>query len=230
MKRLVNQEPKSLTNAPITMHSSIAVMLDLLVHMLAPLKQLSARLALSLWLFIVPGQVFAEFSPGSHEIYSGDYNGDGLTDLYLKPKQTGFVIIASDVSIPVAMFSDVEAVLLLGQIDGSYVVNYNLSQATIDTLNTWTVQGYTLETYDHDNDGLIDARIVDDTSGQPIAILLATGAAPTYIPPKSPVTITYEYDDLGRLIDVSDTINGASSFDYDAAGNRTQVSETTASQ
>jgi YD repeat-containing protein len=38
------------------------------------------------------------------------------------------------------------------------------------------------------------------------------------------VTITYDYDALGRLTDVSDTASGDTAFAYDAAGNRMSVS------
>lgn len=39
----------------------------------------------------------------------------------------------------------------------------------------------------------------------------------------APQTLKYTYDALGRVTFVEDTVNGNRDYDYDAAGNRTQV-------
>lgn len=45
---------------------------------------------------------------------------------------------------------------------------------------------------------------------------------PIGITAQAPESISYEYDALGRLVEV-DTSNSTQSYDYDAAGNRTVI-------
>lgn len=39
----------------------------------------------------------------------------------------------------------------------------------------------------------------------------------------APITLEYRYDELGRLVELGDSVNGDRAYHYDAAGNRTSV-------
>ena len=123
--------------------------------------------------------------------------------------------------------------------DGNYTISWNVSSgATSYTLEEQTNGGSWSSIYSGATNSAAIAGRADASYTYRIkacnSLSYCSGWSSTHTvvvstPPPS-ATVDYQYDALGRLIEVSDSINGSIEYDYDSAGNRTQVSETAANQ
>lgn len=126
--------------------------------------------------------------------------------------------------------------------DGSYTISWNASSGSVSyTLEeqlgagAWTqiysgaslshgVVGNADGTYNYRVKGCNPESVCSDWS-TPHTVSVSSA------PANGPwATVDYSYDALGRLIEVADSISGSTEYQYDSAGNRTQVSETAATQ
>ena len=145
----------------------------------------------------------SKFNSQFSKVYSGDFNQDGREDIFIKASP-GYVIIAGDIDIPVLVNPEVGDVLLIQQPNGEYTVDYNLSQADLAVLNTWTTQNYELVAGDFNGDGLADAFLQAKTAGDNSVMLLAAEgtAAPTY--DKTLTAADFGFDIANATVKTSD--------------------------
>lgn len=108
--------------------------------------------------FMVSTAVASEaWSEGDYVLYEGDYNNDGVQDFVLYPHK--FILISGGVNVPFFIDSGAEAIVLLGNRNGSY--SY-ASPVDIDILKEmWRSSKLSLSDYkvlygDLDNDTLAD--------------------------------------------------------------------------
>jgi len=120
----------------------------------------------------------AEWSSASHKIYSGDYNGDGRTDIFLKgaPK---FVPIAGDIMIPLLLPTEHTDYVLQQQSGGDYTVVHAPSRAITDT-KSWSASQHKVHVGDFNGDGSRDYFLQGNSNGIASITLLA-GASNTVL-------------------------------------------------
>jgi len=118
----------------------------------------------------------AEWSSASHKIYSGDYDGDGRADIFLKgaPK---FVPIAGDIMIPLLLPTEHTDYVLQQQSGGDYIVVHAPSRAITDT-KSWSASQHKVHVGDFNGDGSRDYFLQGNSNGIASITLLA-GASNT---------------------------------------------------
>jgi YD repeat-containing protein len=100
-----------------------------------------------------------------------------------------------------------------------------VSSATTDSSGNFSIANLSAGTY------LVQAAAAGYTTQLTPGISVTAGSTTTTnfsLPGQS--TITYAYDDLGRLTGVVDSQNGSATYHYDAVGNITAIDRATASQ
>lgn len=158
-----------------------------------------------------------EFNDAEYEIYIGDINGDGIDDVYLQEK-FGLVLLHGDIITPIVIPPSGPSYALLSN-GNSYSEPMVLS--SVDTTSfILLISNYTVG--DINGDGL-DDLLISPVGNMPFSVSIAgsNGNTPVLIPP--PIITNYTYDVLGRLIKVHINEEEKSSYQYDAAGNRTNV-------
>ncbi len=159
-----------------------------------------------------------EFNDADYEIYIGDINDDGIDDVYLQAMD-GLILLHGDIITPIVIPPSGPSYAILSN-GNSY--SEPVVQSGVDTSNfaLLTSDDYTVS--DINGDGL-DDLLINPVGNMPFSVSIAgsNGNTPVLIPP--PVVTQYTYDALGRLIKVHVNDVEKSSYQYDAAGNRTNV-------
>lgn len=156
-----------------------------------------------------------------YEIYFGDVNGDGKSgDVYFHVKDT-FVLIHSEIAIPIFISSDGSFVVYEGN-DVAVELNKSLSQLTEFRLGE---VGEDFLYQDVDGDGYSDLVVnLNHSTSQQMVLSSRSNANPfiayiAYSTPASQIT-NFTYDALGRLRVVEKEGGAVESIQYDKAGNR----------
>ena len=109
----------------------------------------------------LPAAVIAsDWSATSHEILSGDYNNDGLDDIYLRAlPATQSITIPYDINISVDIASGIKSVVLQDNGDGTYLLIYNPSSASVSAVSWTPSTTHELIFGDFDGDGNQDVLV-----------------------------------------------------------------------
>jgi len=110
----------------------------------------------------------SSWNEGEHEVLSGDFDNDGLLDLYLRSiSLEKIVTLPYEIDINVRTVSGIGDLLLRNNGDGTYSIIYPIDPLIIKG-TTWSEADYQLIYEDFDEDGLIDLRLeaqnISDTS------------------------------------------------------------------
>ncbi len=142
----------------------------------------NTSLPVSVCLLLLSASALAgSWNLSDHELYSGDYNNDGLTDLYLEATASPqAVTIPYDISISVDVVTGNSSVVLLNNGDGNYNLVYDPSPASLASVSWTPSTSHELVYDDYDGDSaqdvLVQATSVDGVS----AVIHAT--APGEVP------------------------------------------------
>jgi len=131
-------------------------------------------LTVTVLISVVTGFVSAEeWTENTHDVLTGDVNGDGYNDLYLKSIPTPQTLqIPYNIDINVNVKSGIKDVLLLSNADGTYTVVYSPDSALLNSI-TWTAAAYTLAYADYNNDGKKDVLVKAQNVGDNTYLLIA---------------------------------------------------------
>lgn len=124
-----------------------------------------AKIALFLCLFSVGCLAHAAYLPWSertHTLYEGDFNGDGIADLYLKPNHR-YIPIVGGVTFFIAHL--VQPFLLLGDQYGGFELFDNVSESELKAVQ-WQLSDYQKHLADFNGDGLLDYFLQPDATGE----------------------------------------------------------------
>lgn len=113
----------------------------------------------------------ADLAPENYDIYSADYNGDGLEDLVFSPKQR-ILIIAADVNIPID-YSEQPLVFTQNQ-DGTYTALYPADAAILSSLSLNPLS-HELLFGDFNGDGYLDILFQSFDNGSETFIAYGNG-------------------------------------------------------
>ena len=133
-------------------------------------------LLVSVLLLISAGASADEWLASDTEILSGDYNNDGLPDIYLKPRaSTQAVTIPYDISVSVDVIAGNQSVILQNNGDGTYTLIYNPSPASISAITWIPSTSHELVFSDFNDDGVQDVLVQATTVGGVSVVIYAVG-------------------------------------------------------
>lgn len=118
---------------------------------------------------------------------SGDFNGDGRTDLFLKYRPKIIPIPLDDLTIPIPVRQDVNDFVLQQRVDGGFDVVSNLSQSQREMVQGWAVVILEMIRGDFNLDGLVDILIKNVGSIIPNALDTLVFAPPARAAPPAAV-------------------------------------------
>lgn len=113
----------------------------------------------------------------NYQVLSGDYNGDGLQDIYLKPESRKALI---GTQVRFVINATKPAIILQQSSDGSYSVNNSPTQASLDQVS-WTSSTHNLIFGYYDDDGYGDIILQSKTSNYESMSLYGSGLRTTSI-------------------------------------------------
>lgn len=148
-------------------------------------------------------ELTVSLNANNYDIYIGDIDNNGYTDFYFKAKPL-FVLLHGDIATPL-LIPKLGMDLMSLRTGNVYATPVSSTLTSLDVENR--IQSNLLKLAQLNNDYIVlsTTSMVIQSAGQP-------------------TVNSFTYDALGRLINVTDTINGDRKYGYDAAGNRTQVS------
>ncbi|MBB3061572.1 FG-GAP repeat domain-containing protein [Microbulbifer rhizosphaerae] len=97
---------------------------------------MKTKLLLSLLLCLIPALSLGQGFDENYEVRKGDFNGDGLTDLYIRQKPQ-VVILHGDIATPIVLPAPVKDFVLRQQANGSYTVVSDLSSPQRSQVLGW---------------------------------------------------------------------------------------------
>lgn len=97
----------------------------------------------------------------TYDATTGDLDGDGLTDIYLKPKPNITLIPYDDLVIPVGKAPDVSAFVLRRRSDQTFEIVSNLTPTQRGIIAQWPVSAILVELVDANMDGFSDVVLKD---------------------------------------------------------------------
>jgi len=145
---------------------------------------LSFILLIQLFVFQTANAVVYEWSPTTHTIQEGDYNGDGRTDIYLSgiPADEA-VTIPYGINLNVGVITTIRNLVLLDNGDGTFTVIYDPEPSALSSVSWSPAVLYGLDYIDFDNDGNNDLLIKPIRGGQSHVVMMVfdtnAGPAPT---------------------------------------------------
>jgi len=125
-----------------------------------------------------------EWSPSTHTIQEGDYNGDGRVDIYLSgiPADES-VTIPYGINLNVGVITTIRNVVLLDNGDGTFTAIYDPEPGSLSGVSWSPAVLYGLDYIDFDGDGNNDLLIKPIGGGQSHVVMMAfdtnAGSAPT---------------------------------------------------
>ena len=134
------------------------------------LKNLARLIAICVALSVTPIAHAVDWTDDSHNAYMGDWNSDGLQDIYLKPKPN-ITIVPYDVLIPIVTGSDFYGLILQQNANGTYTVIHDPADPNSVT---WTLGGHDIKAGDFDGDGLTDYLLQPEELGGNALIVTRT--------------------------------------------------------
>lgn len=166
--------------------------------------------------------VAQELEDSEFTVLSADINDDGYPDLLLIPK-TRYAVIAWEIAITIPIKPVIPAFAILSNPDGTYYLVSEPDDTTVDDPD-WEAGDYEMVFGDFSGDGEEDVFIQALTAGNASFLVSTTGTGGALVILSTYVhrteTITYSYDELGRLSDAEHP-NATVSYGYDDADNRT---------
>lgn len=93
---------------------------------------------LAFLLVFIPGLTLAQGFAENYEVRKGDFNGDGLTDLYIRQKPQ-IVILHGDIATPIVLPPPVKGFVLRQQTNGGYTIVSDLSSAQKSQVLAWSI-------------------------------------------------------------------------------------------
>lgn len=175
----------------------------------------------SLSILFVKSTFALQYDNTIYEVYFGDFNDDGKdSDIYIHGIDK-FILLHGDIITP----------LLINGADGFVYYEDGGSTASALDLDLGQLDAFEKSSLgvnhyfsDVNNDGVAD--LVITLGGNEYVLSGSTSASfPVASISSARQVIQYKYDALGRLTYVEDNINENRDYDYDAAGNRTSVTE-----
>lgn len=156
--------------------------------------------------FGVPMVLAAEHDLGISTVYSGDFNGDGVVDLYVETK-TIVIIRVSDLFVPVLVKQS--PILFSSKIQSGGVDYITTVNPAPVAYNPATAGTYTAIQGDFNGDGRIDTLFRSGQSGANHLVMLSTGSAPyfDYVQTLNVANIGYDLGAPDTGFDVQD-LNG----------------------
>ncbi len=105
------------------------------------------------------------YDPDTHAVYAGQYNGDGYQDIVLKGVPLMHIVYMGEYAIPFEYEED--AIVFLGQADGSYQIVYPADRSIVDGIDL-TPSNHLVHYLDINNDQQMDiafqGKTANDTS------------------------------------------------------------------
>lgn len=154
----------------------------------------------------VPSIAIAEPNLGISTVYSGDFNGDGVVDLYVETK-TIVIVSVDDLFVPI--LAKQAPILFSSKIQSGgvdYILTVNPAPVAY---NPATAGTYTAIQGDFNGDGRVDTLFRSGQSGANHLVMLSTGSAPyfDYVQTLNVATIGYDLGAPDTGFDVKD-LNG----------------------
>lgn len=157
-----------------------------------PVKALASRvIACFVFLLICSNSAFAAYLPWvdkTHTVMEGDYNDDGIMDIYLKPNHSYIPIIGG---VTIFIVNRAQPFLLLGNQSGEFELAVDVDDAMVRSTE-WSESGYQKHLADFDGDGATDYFLQPGEQDQYGIILLGPDAG-------NPVAISQfiKFEDFG---------------------------------
>lgn len=176
--------------------------------------------------------------PSRYTVHVGDFNGNGLLDLYLRAMPNLVFVTLDDIQVPIMIPPAVADFVLVQNPSGGFDVIAGLTPGEQAMVGQWPTAAVDLTFFDHNGNGFTDVLIsgVGDVIPGAYDVVvfapMAQGAAPVQTmlwDPSADSFEQYRYDELGRLRRVTYGDGTVIEYEYDPAGNRTEVKVTGAS-
>lgn len=137
--------------------------------------KLFLRLALTLLLLTVaPTLANSAGFQESYKAATGDLNGDGLQDIYLKAETDLVLIPLDDLVIPIRKRADVAPFVLQRRPDQTFQIVSNLTSAQRAAINGWqSAAAVVAESLDVNMDGFLDLLVTGIPSADPVIVFAA---------------------------------------------------------
>jgi len=117
-----------------------------------------------------------EWGPDTHEIFQGDFNNDGINDIYLRARpQNENIPIPYDINVNLDVVTGIRDVVLQANGDGTYITIYDPPSAQVQGI-AWTASDHTLVFDDFNNDGQQDVLIRANNAGDSHIVLFSFNA------------------------------------------------------
>ncbi len=141
------------------------------------MRKIAALLVFLSLLVVSAGVSAEEWTAPDTELYSGDYNADGLPDLYLKAKSSPQVVtIPYDISINVDVATGNRNIVLLNNGDGTYTLIYDPSPDSLAAVSWTLTTSHELRFGDFNSNGVQDLLVQATSIGGVSVVIHATTA------------------------------------------------------
>lgn len=152
------------------------------------MKKFTSACLLVLCWAIVPAVVHAAGFDHNYSALTGDLNGDGLQDVYLKPKPKLAMVPMDEMLIPVPTRTDVAPFVLQRQSNNTFQIVSGLTGAQRSAISQWQQAASILvETVDTNMDGVLDVLVSGIPSSDPVIVY---GSSQRFAPPAALTTVT----------------------------------------